>query len=316
MESVVHDTIIIGGGPAGLTAGIYASRGGLKSLLVECFAPASQIVTADLIENYPGFPDGIDGFQLIERFKNQAKNFGLEFYVGKVDNIILQDKEKNIWQIKTGDKFYHSLTVILAVGARHRHLGVEGEEKFRGRGVSYCAVCDAAFFKDKDIVVVGGGNSAVSEALYLTRFARKVILVHRRNRLRAVPVLAQRAKDNQKIEFIWNSIITQIRGKDRVEGVDLKNLVDETTSYVSCGGVFISIGYVPNTDLIAGLVELDDSGYVITDQAMRTSRSGVFACGDCRAKSLRQAVTACGDGAVAAFSAIEYVDRIKGRAYV
>jgi thioredoxin reductase (NADPH) len=315
MNQEVYDVIIIGGGPAGLTAGIYTSRGGLKSLLIECFNPPSQVAVADLIENYPGFPAGIGGFELIERFKNQAKNFGLDFRTGKVDNIKLEDQDKNIWQVKTEDKVYHSLTVVLAVGARPRQLGIKGEAELRGKGVSYCAVCDGAFFKDKDIVVVGGGNTAVSEALYLTHFGRKVILVHRRNRLRAVEILAQRAKQDKKIKIVWSSMVTKIYGKNKVEGICLKNLADETESRVACGGVFISIGFVPNTDFLNDLVKLDENGYVITDQEMKTSCSGIFACGDCRTKSLRQVVNACGDGAVAASSAIKYVDRIKGRAY-
>jgi len=315
MESVVYDIIIIGGGPAGLSAGIYAGRGGLKSLLFECFDPPSQAVMVDVIENYPGFPEGIEGFRLIERLKHQAENFGLEFRKARVDRVAPDDKEESIWQIKTGEGVYRSLTVVLAVGARHRRLGVEGEEEFRGKGVSYCAVCDGAFFKDKDIVVAGGGNSAVSEALYLTRFAKKVVLVHRRDRLRAVSALAQKAKDNKKIEIILNSVITRIQGKDKVGGVELRNLSGENKSLLACQGIFISVGYAPNTEPVAGLVEVDGSGYVIADETMQTSKPGIFACGDCRAKPLRQAITACGDGAVAATSAIKYVDRIKGRAY-
>jgi len=315
MKPIIYDVIIIGSGPAGFTAGIYTCRSQLKTLLIECFIPSSQAVVADWIENYPGFPEGIEGFGLVERFKNQAKNFGLDFYTGKVDNIKLEDKQKNIWQVKSEDKIFHSLAVILAVGAKPKQLGIEGEEAFRGKGVSYCAICDGTFFKDKDIVVVGGGNSAVSEALYLTRFARKIILVHRRNRLRAVPILAQRAKENKKIELVWNSVITQVYGKDKVEGVGLKNVVDQVQSRLACSGVFVSVGLIPNTDFLGGLVKLDDDGYIVTDQAMQTSCPGIFACGDCRVKHLRQIVTACGDGAVAGFSATEYTDRIKGQAY-
>ena len=201
------------------------------------------------------------------------------------------------------------------MGARPRQLDIPGEAEFRGKGVSYCAVCDGALFKDKDIVVVGGGNSAVSEALYLTRFARRVILVHRRSRLRAVTVLAQRAKENKKIELMLNSIVTQIFGEEKVQGVSLKNVKDTTQSRIACSGIFISVGYTPNTDFLTDLVKLDSSGYIMTDQAMQTSRPGIFACGDCRAQSLRQVVTACADGAQAASSAIEYVDRIKGQSY-
>ncbi|MFH1577761.1 MAG: thioredoxin-disulfide reductase [Candidatus Omnitrophota bacterium] len=315
MGQAIYDVIIVGSGPAGFTAGIYASRGGLKSLLIECQMPPSQAVVTDLIENYPGFPDGIDGFGLIDRFKTQAKNFGLELYSGKVDNIISPGPEANVWQIKAGDKVYRSSAVILAVGARPKELGVQGEEGFRSKGVSYCAVCDGAFFKGKDIVVVGGGDSAVGEALYLTRFARKVILIHRRNRLRAASLLSRRLKENKKIEFIEDSVITQIYGKDKVEGVNLKNLVEQTQSRLVCDAVFIAVGYTPNTDFLADLVELDDRGYILTDQAMQASKPGIFACGDCRKRPLRQVITACGDGAVAAISAIEYIDRLKGQSY-
>lgn len=315
MDQEIYDSIIIGSGPAGFTAGIYTCRSQLKTLLIECFTPSSQAVMADLIENYPGFPEGINGFQLIERFKNQAKSLGLEFHNGKVERILLEDKEKNIWQVNLQDKLYRSLTIILAVGAKPKQLGIPGEEEFRGKGVSYCAICDGAFFKDRDIVVAGGGDSAVNEALYLTRFARKVFLVHRRNRLRAVSILAKRAKENKKIECVWDSVITKIYGKDKVEGTYLKNLFGETESKLACSGVFISIGYVPNTDFFTDLVKLDNSGYIITDESMQTSRLGIFACGDCRVKPLRQVVTACSDGAVAAFSAIKYVEQFKGQAY-
>lgn len=312
MDQTIYDVIIVGSGPAGLTAGIYTSRGGLKSLLIECFDPPAQTVIIDLVENYPGFPDGIGGFQLIERFKQQAKNFGLEFQSGKIEKIVPENKEKNIWQIQTVDKIYHSLSVILSVGSRARQLGIKGEQEFRGKGVSYCAVCDGAFFKAQDIVVVGGGDSAVSEALYLSHFSRRVILVHRRKRLRAVSILDQRARENKKIEFIWDSVLTQIYGKNKVEEVELKNLVDGSQSRLACNAVFISVGGIPNTDFVSKLVKLDGSGYIVTDQAMQTSAPGIFAAGDCRAVPLRQIVTACGDGAVAGFSVIEYVDRTKG----
>jgi thioredoxin reductase (NADPH) len=316
MNQEIYDVIIIGSGPAGFTAGIYTGRAGLKTLLIECISPYSQALMTELIENYPGFPEGIGGFKLIERFKEQAKKFGLEFLSGKVERIISEDKQGNDWQVKLEDRICRGLAVILATGARPRQLGITGEDKFRGKGVSYCAVCDGAFFKDKDIIVVGGGDSAVSEALYLTRFAQKAILVHRRNRLRAVSILRQRAEENKRIELMLNSVITQIYGKDKVEGVSLRNVIDQTQVRIACSGVFISIGYIPNTDFLTDLIKLDDSGYIITDEAMKTSKPGIFACGDCRLKPLRQIVTACGDGAVAAFSAIEYVDRLKGLAYV
>ncbi len=315
MDKDVYDTIIIGGGPAGLTAGIYACRAQLKTLLIECFSPSSQAVAADLIENYPGFPEGIDGFSLIERFRKQAKNLGVEFKVAEVKNVGFVGERDKTWQINLDNETCGSLTVILAVGTRHRHLEVPGEKEFSGKGVSYCAICDGALFKDKDIVVVGGGDSAVSEALYLTRFAHRVKLVHRRNSLRAVGLLSKRALENNKIEILWNSTVTQIYGDSKVQGVDLKNVVDGSLSKIACSAVFVSVGYIPNTDFLANLIKLDASGYIITDELMQTSKPGAFACGDCRLKPLRQVVTACGDAAVAAFGAIKYVDQIKGASY-
>ena len=305
----IYDLIIIGSGPAGYSAGIYACRSRLKTLLIECFTPPSQVTMADLIENYPGFPEGISGFKLIEALSSQAKKFGLDFFSAKVDNIGQAD---DIWQVRAGERLIYSLAIILAVGARHKRLGVPGEEEFRGKGVSYCAVCDGPLFKDAHIVVIGGGDSAVGEALFLTRFASKVFLVHRRNRLRAVGLLAERVKQDKKIEPVWDSQVTQIYGKDKVEGVSINNLVNQGQSSIACSAVFISVGYIPNTDFLSDLVKLDSSGYIITDQAMRASQAGIFACGDCRAKLLRQVVTACGDGATAASSAIEYIAQKKG----
>jgi len=313
MNQIIYDVIVIGAGPAGITAGIYTARGGLRSLVIESFSPTSQVINADLIENYPGFPEGIGGFDLLERFKNQAKNCGVEFQEGKVEDI--GGKENHLWQVKTKDKTFDTSAIILATGTRYKQLGVDGEKKFCGKGVSYCAICDGAFFKDKDIVIVGGGNAAVEEALYLTRFARKVILVHRRKRLRADSVLAKRASENKKIEIIFNSTITQIYGTDKVGGVLLKNVIDETNSKRECSGVFISIGQIPNTEFLSNIVELDKLGYIISDERMMTSQPGIFACGDCRAKFLRQVVTACAEGAQAAVGTVAYVDRLKGQAY-
>lgn len=314
MQAQIYDTIIIGAGPAGLTAGIYAAREGLRVLLIENLALPAQAISADLIENYPGFPEGVGGFDLIEKFKAQAKRFGLEPKSEKAEAIFFDAKE-NIFQVKTENNTYRSLALILAVGARYRELGVKGEAEFRGKGISYCAVCDAAFFRDKEVVVAGGGNSAVSEAIYLSRFCRKVILVHRRNRLRASADLAQRAKGNKKIEIILESVVAEIFGKERVEGIVLKKQNVTGERRIACSGVFIAVGFIPNTDIARSLVETDQSGYIITDEAMCTSQQGIFACGDCRAKVLRQVITACGDAACAAFSASEYIRRLKGDAY-
>jgi len=312
----IYDIIIIGGGPAGLTAGLYACRSRLKTLLIKSNTIPSQAVVTALIENYPGFPEGIDGFGLIDKFEKQAENFGLESRVGNVKNItLIKNKESNIWQVETDDKIYAGLSLIVASGAKPKELGVVGEEKFRGRGVSYCATCDGAFFKNKDVVVVGGGNTAVEEALFLTKFAKKVILIHRRDRLRATRILQERVLAHEKIDFAWSSEIIEILGKEHVEAVKVKNVTTSAESKIHCEGVFIFIGLIPNTDFLKGVVELDKNGYVITDEEMQGSEKGIFACGDCRKKLLRQIITACGDGATAAFSAQRYVEELKGIAY-
>jgi len=315
MSKQIYDTIIIGSGPAGLSAAIYAGRGALKTLLIECAMPVSQVVLADAIENYPGLVESTNGFELIERFKSQAKKFAVEFQSGKVVKVSSSAEDKNTWQIDLEDKTYLTNSLIIASGSRHRQLGLPQEEALRGKGVSYCAVCDGAFFRDKDIAVVGGGDAAVSEALYLARFAKKVFLIHRRDRLRAEAVLAQRAKDNEKIEIIWDSVIEEIKGKEKVEAVALKNVKDSSIKDLALSALFVSIGYIPNTDFLASLIKCDKAGYIITDEAMRTSEAGIFAAGDCRANSLRQIVTACADGATAASYAIKYLDEIRGQAY-
>lgn len=312
LMSNIYDIIIVGGGPAGLTAGLYAARARLKTLLVESYLVVSQATTTDWIENYPGFSEGIGGFELMDRFKKQAEGFGLKLDIGDVRNIL---RDKDVWQIETEEKRYRSLSIIVAAGARPRELGAVGEEKFRGRGVSYCATCDGAFFRDKDIVVVGGGDTAVEEALFLTRFAKKITLIHRRDRLRATKLLQERILAHQKVGFVLSSNLIEIIGKEAVEAVRVKNVASGEESLISCDGVFIFVGLIPNTNFLKGIVELDKAGYVIANENMETSRKGIFACGDCRQKPLRQIVTACGDGATAAFSAQQYVEELKGVAY-
>ncbi len=307
-----YDVVIIGGGPAGLTAGLYASRARLKTLLVESLSVPGQAVITDSIENYPGFPEGINGFELIERFKKQIENLGAEFKTGDVKDITSYE---NGWKIEVEGNSYSALALIIASGARPKKLGVPGEDRLQGKGVSYCATCDGPIYKGKDVIVVGGGDTAVEEALFLTRFGKKVTLIHRRDRLRAAKILHERAFANKKIEFLWNSIVCEILGDDKVNGVKVKDLKTGGEKKVSCDGVFIFTGYTPNTDFIGGLLELDDKGYIITDDDMKTSRQGIFACGDCRKKLLRQIVTACGDGATAAFAAQQYVEGLKGTAY-
>jgi len=307
-----YDVIVVGGGPAGLTAALYAGRARLKTLLVESYSVPGQAVITDYVENYPGFPDGINGFDLIEKFKKQAERFGVEFKIGDVKNI---KKAGSGWEIEAEGKAHMALSLIIASGARPRRLGVEGEERLQGRGVSYCATCDGALYKDKDAVLVGGGDTAIQEALFLTRFVKKLSVVHRRDRLRATKILQERVLADKKIEFIWESKAIEILGKDRVEGLRVKNIKTEKETEISCEGVFIFVGYSPNTDFLKGVLKLDKSGYILTDQDMKTSKKGIFACGDSRKKLLRQVVTACGDGATAAFSAEQYVDGLKGVSY-
>jgi len=311
-----YDVIVIGGGPAGLTAAIYASRARLKTLLLESFSVPGQAVITDCIENYPGFPDGTNGFELIEKFKRQAERFGTEFSAGDVKEIEAHKGQGSKgWNVITEGKTYTSLTLIIASGARPKKLDVPGENRLQERGISYCATCDGALYKDKNIVVVGGGDAAVEEALFLTKFAAKVTLIHRRSRLRATKILQERASANKKLEFLWDSVITEIVGEDRVKAVKVKNLKTEKETNFSCEGVFLFVGYEPNTGFLEGFVKLDKNEYIVADDDMNTSKKGIFACGDCRQKSLRQVVTACGDGATAAFSAQRYVEELKGTTY-
>jgi len=313
----VQDVVIIGGGPGGLTAGLYAARAGLKTLLIEGATSVSQITVTDIIENYPGMSDGINGFELVERFKKQAAAFGVQFASADVTGV-----EKASWsgiegwRIAAGDKGFEALAVIVSTGAHWRRLGVPGEEGFIGRGVSFCATCDGPFYRGKEVIVVGGGNTAIQEALFLTTFASKVTVVHRRNRLRADAVLQKRAMGNSKIEFAWDSVIEEVVGRDFVEGVRIRDVKSpEKTKTVPAEGVFIFIGLIPNTDILRGVTGLSEAGYVVVDCGMRTSAEGIFACGDCIDKTLRQVVTACGDGATAAYSAQLYVEALKGESY-
>ena len=307
-----YDVIIIGGGPAGLTAAIYTSRARLKTLVIESYSVPGQAIITDSIENFPGFPEGINGFELVEKFKKQAEKFGAELIVKNVEKI---EQLQDGWRIKAEDKTYTTLSIIIATGAHPRKLDVPGEHKFTGKGVSYCATCDGALYRDKHVVVIGGGDTAIDEALFLTRFAKKVTLVHRRDRLRATKILQERVLANKKMEFAWESNVIEILGKDKVGGVKIKNIKTKKDTDLSCDGVFVFVGYEPNTDLLKGLLKLDKKSYILTDDDMNTSKKGIFSCGDCRKKLLRQVVTACGDGATAAFNAQHYVEKLKGTAY-
>ncbi len=303
--SCEYDVIIIGGGPAGLTAGIYASRARLKTLLIESYSIPTQVFLTNSIENYPGFPEGITGIELIAKFSDQARISGLEFTVGNVLSIVGTPLQ---WQVTIEDRVYNTLSLIIASGNTHKKLGVWGESAFCGKGVSYCATCDAPFFRDKEIVVVGGGDAAVEEALFLTKFGKKVTLIHRRDKLRATKILQERIFANEKMAFIWNCIITKILGSNKeVSGVRIKDVNSQKEGVIPCQGIFIFIGLIPNTKFLEGVINLDEEGYVITDEFMNTSKEGIFAAGDCRKKMVRQIVTACGDGAIAASSAQMYI---------
>ena len=310
-----YDAIIIGGGPAGYTAGIYAARSGLKTLLVEGAATVSQITITDLIENYPGIPDGINGFDLMQLFKKQALNFGLEIITNDVLAIKNNIATPFIWDVTLEDKSFKALSVIAATGARWRNLEVPGEQEFAGRGISYCATCDGPFYRNKNVVVVGGGDTALQEALFLTNFASKVTIIHRRNRLRAAEILQKRSFTEKKIEFVWNAKLIEVTGQEFVTGVKVADVESGNINEIEAEGVFIFVGRIPHTDIFRNILKLDAGGYIITDENMRTSAAGIFAAGDCRAKQFRQVVTASGDGANAIYSAELYVEGLKGESY-
>jgi len=311
-----YEVLIVGGGPAGFTAGIYCSRANLKTLLLEGATSVSQITLTDIVENYPGFPEGIGGIELMEKFRLQATNFGLEISTADVKSITkAQIQNFPAWQVVTDKNTYLAFAVIIATGARWRRLNVPGEEAFIGRGVSYCATCDAPLFRNQEVVVVGGGDTAVQEALFLTQFARQVYLVHRRNRLRAAGILKNRALQNPRIKIIWDSVVEEIKGKEGVEEVILRHLPTGALHTLSVSGIFVFIGLDPNTEWVKGLLPLSENGAIVVDREMKTSQTGIFACGDCTDKRLRQVVTACGDGATAAYSAQLYVEKLKGEGY-
>jgi len=313
----MYDIIIVGAGPAGLTAGIYASRSRMKTLLLTSQINPSLITTTDIVENFPGFPGGITGFELIERFTQQAKLFGLEIAEDDVVSLERDSRDSmDIWKVNTSSRSFEGFSLILATGSQYAHLNVPGEEKYTGKGVSYCATCDGPFYRDAHVAVVGGGNTAVQEALFLTRFASRVTIIHRRDRLRAAQVLQDRAVSHEKISFEWNSIVEEVTGGDTVEEVRIRDVKDPAKKKtLEVQGVFVFAGYIPNTAFARDVVACDESGYVIVDDQMRTSAKGVYACGDCTKKLLRQVITACGDGATAAFAAEQYIQDLKGNPY-
>ncbi len=299
-----YDVIIIGGGPAGLTAGIYTARARMDSLLIERGIIGGQILNAELVENYPGFPDGIGGMELTESMHQQATKFGLTTVNAEVTGIELRGKRK---LVKTTEGDFLARAVIIASGSERTKLGVPGEEKFTGKGVSYCATCDAAFFRDKPVAVVGGGDAAITEALQLSRFASKVMVIHRRNQLRATRILQERAFAEPKMEFLLETVVEEIEGGDFCERIKLRQVTTGRKSTLDVAGVFISVGFKPNTGYLKGIVPLDDNGAIITNDRLETAVAGIFAAGDIRHNSGRQVVSAAGDGAIAAISAERFL---------
>nr|WP_052217225.1 thioredoxin-disulfide reductase [Thermincola ferriacetica] len=304
----VYDIVIIGGGPAGLTAGMYAARAALKCILIERGMPGGQAATTDQIENYPGFPEGIGGPDLMMNMHQQALKFGLETKFGEVNEL---KKDGQWFFVNVSGQDIKARSVIIATGTESLNLGVEGEQRFRGRGVSYCATCDGAFFKGLKVAVIGGGDAALEEGMFLTRFASKVYLVHRRNEFRATKVVQERLREFPQIELVLNSVVTSILGDSKVEAIKVKNLATGEEKAIAVDGVFVYIGQKPNSELVKDMVQLDERGYIITDQNMQTSLPGLFAAGDVRVTPLRQVVTAVSDGAVAAVSAEKYIEQWK-----
>jgi thioredoxin reductase (NADPH) len=292
-----YDLIIIGGGPAGLSAGIYTSRARLSSLLIEMGVVGGRITDAELVENYPGFAEGISGAELGQLMQQQAAKYGLNTVTAEVTGLELK-KDKKVVKTTKGD--FIAKAVIIASGSERGKLGVPGEKELTGKGVSYCATCDAPFFREKPIAVVGGGNAAISEALYLAKFASKVIVIHRRNRLRATRIMEEKARAEAGIEFLWDTVVDKIEGKEAVERMILRQVKTGKESTLDVNGVFIAVGLKPSTDFLKGILPLDEAGYIITNDRMETKIPGIFAAGDIRQHSPRQAITAAGDGATAA----------------
>ena len=308
MQTYEFDTIILGGGPAGFSAGIYAARGAVSTAIIDINMMGGQPSNYLELENYPAFPV-IGGYDLMEKFEEHADKFGVQkFPMQEIESVDLISNPKII---KTKEAEFKGKTVILATGAQPMKLGVSGEKEFLGRGVSYCAVCDGAFYREKTVAVVGGGNAAVEEAMYLTKFADKVYVIHRREELRADKIVQERAFKNEKIQFVWNSVVKEIKGENLVNTVVLENTKTHEQSTLSVDGVFPYIGITPNIEHINGQLEQDKGGFIITDETMKTSVDGVFAVGDVRHTPLRQVITAAADGATGAVYAVKYLETLK-----
>jgi len=299
-----YEAVVIGGGPAGLTAGLYLSRYGLNTLLLERGLPGGQIVNAGRVDNYPGFPGGVSGMDLGQMMHDQASKFGLNFETAEVTGL---KQDGKTFTITTDDGDYLAGAVIIASGSNYRKMGLDDEERLTGRGVSYCATCDGFLFRNKDVAVVGGGDTAVTDALELSQHARRVYVVHRRDQLRASQVVQRSAMSNDKIKFVWNSVVAKLEGEEKLSGVVIKDVKTGGASRLEVSGVFVAIGLIPNSDAFRGFIELDQAGNIPTDELMRTAIPGLFAAGDIRSNSARQVAAAVGDGAVAAKSAFGYL---------
>lgn len=303
-----YDVIVIGGGPAGLTAALYSARAQLKTLLLEQLVIGGQMAYTSTIENYPGFPEGILGPQLVQKMRDQAVKFGAEIMQDGAKDLIFNEGVK---KVITEEGELEAKAIILAPGTKHRRLNVPGEGKFMGRGVSVCATCDGAFYKDKHVAVVGGGDAAVEEGLFLTRYAAKVTIIHRRDQLRASKIFQDRAFANPKINFIWNTVIESINGTNKIESLTLKNVLTNEKTIFDVDGLFVFIGQIPNTDFCPQCIARDENGFILTDENYQTSVKGVFAAGDARKKPFQQIAIAVGEGAFAAMSAIRYLESKK-----
>ena len=309
----VRKTVIVGSGPAGLTAAIYTARGNLNPLVIEGYQAGGQLMLTSEVENYPGFKDGIMGPELMMEFRSQAERFGAEFITKDVTKVELDGDVKKVW---VGNDLYLAESVIISTGASANLLGLENESRLMGRGVSTCATCDGFFFRDKTICVIGGGDSAMEEATFLTRFASKVYIIHRRQGFRASAIMLEKAENNPKIEFILDTVVTDILGDDIVTGVKIKNVKTDEESELKVDGVFVAIGHTPNTKLFDGQIDMDNNGYILTSsskaEVSATNISGVFACGDVQDNRYRQAITAAGSGCAAALDAEHYLESGNG----
>ena len=309
-QDTLYDLVIVGAGPAGLTAAIYAARSRMSVLVIEEMLSGGQIATTGIMENFPGFPEGIGGFEFGQLLEEQARKFGAEMALAAVETVLMHG---DIKEVHTSDGVFRGKSLLIATGTRWRPLNVPGEEELKGKGVSYCVTCDGSFFQDRVVMVVGGGDSALEEALVITKFASKVYLVHRRDKFRAISILDERVRENPKIVSLMNTVVEKINGTTNVESVTLYDKVQNKRWDVQIDGIFLYVGLMPNTEFLHQDLELNESGYIITNEAMETSIPGVYAAGDLREKALRQVVTAVADGAIAAMSAVRYVDEQEQR---